>query len=400
MTRPLWAALLMSLAIALNVNAQDLVFQDDFAGGLNQPWVFLDNLGNVPPDFTDVSFGDADENLKFVGSESAFLDSDGFELSLSTTGYVGLNDDDYFFADEVHVRATFAPLENITLSGGAAETANNDVYVVARGDGLSGYIFALDAFHGEADLVRVDEGTVEGLGDDAILRGLPTDPEGIYTLEISAIDNLLTGRLYDEDMELLGEVEVVEDTYESGWAGLGAAINDGGDQAGRTLIAQAFDNFSAANTIDINTEPPTIDELTAAVRAGETDARFDIDDNGTVDADDRLAWIRDLNNTYVGDADLNGEFNSGDFVVVFTAGEYEDAVADNSLWNEGDWDGDGDFTSSDFVFAFSDGGYEQGPRTATSAVPEPAAHLLSLVGMAAVVARTRRTRSRCPCLRS
>ena len=27
-----------------------------------------------------------------------------------------------------------------------------------------------------------------------------------------------------------------------------------------------------------------------------------------------------------------------------------------------DWDGDGDFTTGDLVIAFQDGGYEQGPR--------------------------------------
>ena len=76
---------------------------------------------------------------------------------------------------------------------------------------------------------------------------------------------------------------------------------------------------------------------------------------------------------------LTGEFNSTDFVVVFGAGQYEDAEALNSTWATGDWNGDGEFNSSDFVAAFTDGGYERGPRPA--AVPEPHALILVCAAM-------------------
>ena len=78
-----------------------------------------------------------------------------------------------------------------------------------------------------------------------------------------------------------------------------------------------------------------------------------------------------LKNTYVGDANLDGEFGSADFVVVFTSGEYEDGVVGNSTWETGDWNGDTEFDSSDFVAAFTGGGYELGPRMAVKSVPEP-----------------------------
>ena len=54
----------------------------------------------------------------------------------------------------------------------------------------------------------------------------------------------------------------------------------------------------------------------------------------------------------VGDANLDGVFNSRDLVLVFQANEYEDDVDGNSSWSEGDWNGDGDFTSADLVEAF------------------------------------------------
>ena len=112
-----------------------------------------------------------------------------------------------------------------------------------------------------------------------------------------------------------------------------------------------------------------IDLLSAEVRAGSHTQRFDLDDNQLVNDADRTVWIKELKNTYVGDANLDGEFSSSDFVVVFQAGEYEDAIDGNSTWGTGDWSGDGDFDSSDFVSAFQDGGFELGPRL--QAVPEP-----------------------------
>jgi len=39
----------------------------------------------------------------------------------------------------------------------------------------------------------------------------------------------------------------------------------------------------------------------------------------------RVAYIHDVLDTWVGDSNLHSEFNSGDFVSVFTTGEFEDA---------------------------------------------------------------------------
>ncbi len=125
-----------------------------------------------------------------------------------------------------------------------------------------------------------------------------------------------------------------------------------------------------------------IDLLTQEVQAGTNQASFDVTGDKVVNGDDRTRWVVDLKKTYFGDANLDGEFNSADFVAVFSIGEYEDAIAGNSTWGDGDWDGDGDFNSADFVKAFSDGGYEAGPRAAVSAVPEPTTlGALTLLGL-------------------
>jgi hypothetical protein len=114
-----------------------------------------------------------------------------------------------------------------------------------------------------------------------------------------------------------------------------------------------------------------IDILAAAIRSGNADVRFDLNNDRLINRDDHRHMITQIKHTWIGDADLNGEFNSSDLVRVFTVGEYEDVINQNSGWADGDWDGNGEFTSSDFVAAFQDGGYERGPRPAAAAVPEP-----------------------------
>jgi len=115
-----------------------------------------------------------------------------------------------------------------------------------------------------------------------------------------------------------------------------------------------------------------IDLLSAAVRQGSTDRVFDLDANGLVQNEDRVFWVEQLKRTCFGDANLDGLFDTTDFVSVFQAGQYEDALAGNSRWSTGDWNGDADFNSSDFITAFQAGCYERGTRAAVASVPEPA----------------------------
>jgi hypothetical protein len=100
------------------------------------------------------------------------------------------------------------------------------------------------------------------------------------------------------------------------------------------------------------------------------------------DLDERIAFVHDVAKTWMGDANLDGEFNSTDLVEVLAAGEYEDNIASNSGWSDGDWNADSDFNSSDLVVALADGGYEQGPRPSAAAVPEPSA--MALFGLALI----------------
>ncbi|MCA9213961.1 MAG: hypothetical protein KDB27_12905 [Planctomycetales bacterium] len=136
-----------------------------------------------------------------------------------------------------------------------------------------------------------------------------------------------------------------------------------------------------------------IQQLSNAIRNGETNAELDLTDDGMVNLADQELWVHELKHTWFGDANLDGEFNSADLVAIFAAGEYEDDVENNSGWAEGDWNADGEFDSGDLVAAFTDGGYEQGLRIATSAVPEPSSVILAVLGLFAL-ARVRSGRHR------
>ena len=125
-----------------------------------------------------------------------------------------------------------------------------------------------------------------------------------------------------------------------------------------------------------------IDDLTGQSASGLHVAKYDLNGDTLVDEDDVNVWIKDLFNSWVGDANLNGEFNSGDLVVVLSSGTYEADV--DAVWSTGDFNGDGRANSSDLVAALSDGGYELGPRAAVQAVPGAG-------DVDAAVARRRRT---------
>ena len=154
-----------------------------------------------------------------------------------------------------------------------------------------------------------------------------------------------------------------------------------------TAEANSCDEVDGGCNVDIN-------ELTLATKSDAPDPKFDLDGSGTVDVLDRRYWIVSLANTYFGDSNLDGEFNSSDFVSVFQAAEYDDAIIGNSTWETGDWNGDCEFDSGDFVVAFQEAGYNAGPRRGVAIVPEPASLACLGVAFLVAVAGTRQTQRR------
>ena len=181
---------------------------------------------------------------------------------------------------------------------------------------------------------------------------------------------------YDEEHEPTS-VFLDQDLPEPPEGELGAFIASNMVAANLVDVQPLLGDFDGNGVLDAG----DIDALTAEVRSGKHDRDFDLNGDRLIDQQDRSVWVNELRKSYFGDADLNGEFNSSDFVAVFQIGQYEDGVAGNSTWASGDWTGDGEFDSSDFVKAFQQGGYEKGPRAAVAAVPEPSALALAIIGV-------------------
>lgn len=120
--------------------------------------------------------------------------------------------------------------------------------------------------------------------------------------------------------------------------------------ANETPMQGDFDESGAVDAADI-------DALCAAIQDGSDPVLFDLNGDGSVDMIDHHQMIDSILNTTLGDANLDGVFNSSDLVQVFTFGEYEDTLEGNSGWASGDWNCDGDFNTSDLVAAFTSGGY-------------------------------------------
>ena len=101
-----------------------------------------------------------------------------------------------------------------------------------------------------------------------------------------------------------------------------------------------------------------IDRLLVAVR--QRQMRFDLNRDAMVDRRDVGIYVAQVFGSWIGDANLDGSFDSQDIVQIFESNEYDDGISRNSTWEDGDWNGDGEFDSDDLVWAFLEGGYRSG----------------------------------------
>jgi hypothetical protein len=141
-------------------------------------------------------------------------------------------------------------------------------------------------------------------------------------------------------------------------------------------VAGDFNGDGVVSVADVNL-------FCSAMRQTSPSLDFDLTGDGRVNSRDRDFLIQGILQTSYGDANLDGVFNSTDLILVFQAGQYEDAVPGNSTWATGDWDCSGDFNTSDMVLAFQSGAYAAGAVVAaspasSSATPSVAALDLAL----------------------
>ncbi|MCA9216341.1 MAG: PEP-CTERM sorting domain-containing protein [Planctomycetales bacterium] len=288
--------------------------------------------------------------------------------------------------------------------GGWTDTPSNGTVVTMNiNDGvvdLTGGDFAIEDW-GNADLIFSNRFAANGIDEDQ-----PT-----YTINFTGPGSIIvdeTGILNMNCIDSEGDdcIEWSDDdpiTYQALWD-IGILQADGvtgpaGDFNQYFIVTGQLgnDNYTLTSKLgsvrgdfngDLVVNATDIDLLSTEAAAGTNDSAFDLTGDGLVNQADRTEWIEGVMNTYVGDSNLDGVFNSGDFVLVFTAGEYEDALVGNSTWATGDWNGDKEFNSGDFVAAFSANGYEMPPRPA--AVPEPSTIAGLFIAVAFATTRRRR----------
>ena len=162
--------------------------------------------------------------------------------------------------------------------------------------------------------------------------------------------------------------------------------------SGLTLMPSSTGDFDANDALDI----ADIDLLQFMIRNGYVNpvrlptTMFDLNSDDAIDMEDVGVWVKDLKHTWLGDANLDLQFNSADLVEVLAAGTYEADV--DAGWAEGDFNADGFFNTDDLIDALADGGYENGTRPAITVVPEPASNAMLTIGVIGAVFCRRRLR--------
>ena len=147
--------------------------------------------------------------------------------------------------------------------------------------------------------------------------------------------------------------------------------------------------FQVPTRCDVNNDGrcdcDDIDDLSQAIADGVNDDKYDLNDDGEVDAFDRELLItgEDFFEGTYGDINFDGQFNINDLIEVEIEGHYsnESGAAERISYCHGDWNGDGIFNSADIVFVFENGQF----------VPESSHPGLTImfVGLLGMTCRTR-----------
>ena len=238
-------------------------------------------------------------------------------------------------------------------------------------DGIKGNGNDIVYDNGESGALNVDELLLTGVGDGFV-------SENLLIQDQDNIDAVLTSILTGCDgceVELTG-------TYTLNHPSHAEPIIESG-----TVVIETTPGFGGDINRDGIIDCDDMDLLTAAVAGGNQSAFFDVNGDFIVNFGDVEHAVQSIHNTYFGDSNCDGEFNSSDLIQVFVSAKYE--TGDAAVWSEGDWNADGVFNSSDLILAFIDGGYEQGPIPAAT-VPEPSSIILTFLGFCCFAHRFRK----------
>ncbi len=290
---------------------------------------------------------------------------------------------DHFFEGEttIHVQMDANPGEELDKGAGWWVNADNEgnqggmypIYgVLARNDeGEQEYQFGPDSVTDE--FVPVEEGPIDVMvtlipdegNEEMVISYAITDAVETHTGDFTIVARDGAGSPSDDKWFTLFSLSTGQGVFEHVEVQNQPAPSLPGD----------FDGDGQLTTADI-------DDLTARSAGKQNPVEYDLNGDALVNELDIRVWAKDLFGTWIGDSDLDGEFNSGDLVRMLASGTYEVDV--DSVWTQGDFNGDGRTDSGDLVAGLADGGYENGPvPAAVASVPEPTSFVLALMGLAA-----------------
>lgn len=190
--------------------------------------------------------------------------------------------------------------------------------------------------------------------------------QGVIANDVEPNGDVLLARISQGPMN--GVVEMASDGSFSYTPNPGFT---GTDSFTYVVSDSSFTSNSSMVTIEVSTPLPEGDfsgdgnvtaidvDLLAMGIANGGDTRFDVNQDGTVDLEDRRHLIEVTLGSLYGDSNLDGVFDSTDLVSTFQRARYEDFDGEEVGWQDGDWNGDGRFTSADLVLAMQGGNYRQ-----------------------------------------
>lgn len=420
--RVIFATLAILLMVSTSWAQDEIAAVIDFTStppvidGLGDDAVWANATAHGTDEFFELpgdSPNDGDDDLQVTWK--SLWDNENLYFFVEVKDDVIINEDSLDWQDdsvEFYIDAQNLDVENYQPDIIDPETDEEQRFPAYQITGLAGC--TIEELCGEFR-IREDSTSVFTHGTNSYARGDPafeddddlvTYPRGADTsVSLITDDNTYT---YEVAFPWEALFDTPANIMERGEMGFGLAINDDDDEGGRdsqwmwateagdlwmrsdTFPSVALEGGASGVAGDFNgngeRDSADLDLLAAAA---SDDLTFDVNGDGTVDAGDRAFWIEDLTNTFFGDSNFDGQFNSSDFVKVFTAAKYE--TGQSATWDEGDWNGDGEFSSADFVTAFTGAGYEAGERNGgLMVVPEPSTIGLAAIGLLSLIRRRRR----------
>ena len=335
------------LLIATSARSQTVLIDDFEIDDELEGWVHIDST--IDQDYGPGSFSEESKSfvLKGGGLVPVGTPGGGFIASLWDEPFDEKFSDGFLRAKvRAETEGTNAVLA-LRVTGDIEEGFDNYLIIGTTGyNGVKG--------RGGLGINRIES---NGITADSFIRTDFAVGED-WMLEAGAVGDRITAKTWKvgEPEPDAPQIVFFDSTFSEGQIGIVSNINVSDPPVGEAVVHSSFDDiaFTFPGPLgDFNNDGDLgVDDLNSLIRHfnGDRSAYFDVNYDRILDEEDLAVWITELKNTWFGDANLDGEFNSGDFVSVFQANKFETGSA--ATWSEGDWNGDGEFNTSDFVFAF------------------------------------------------